>query len=181
MVLQMYERVESIELDRFLKKPINKRDWYLYHTPPDELVCYFSGMDVTELLERFSEEAIISCFKKLPPNDLIHLCNHVSPKHMSYFLSPHLFSKKWNDMRPDIMLYEFKRDANLIFNLIKHEFITYEALSKPFYHVTMGELSKLYSSHTLFARLFHPLLNDMYITFHNLPPELVRHILSFLF
>ena len=138
-------------------------------------------MDVTELLERFSEEAIVSCFKKLPPNDLIHLCNHVSPKHMSHFLSPHLFSKKWNDMRPDIMLYEFKRDATLIFNLIKHEFITYEALSKPFYHVTMGELSKLYSSHTLFARLFHPLLNDMYITFHNLPPDLVRHILSFLF
>lgn len=181
MVLQMYERVESIELYRFLKKPINKRDWYLYHTPPDELVCYFSGMDVTELLERFSEEAIVNCFKKLPPNDLIHLCNHVSPKHMSYFLSPHLFSKKWNDMQPDIMLYEFKRDANLIFNLIKHEFITYEALSKPFYHVTMGELSTLYSSHTLFAKLFHPLLNDMYITFHNLPPELVRHILSFLF
>ena len=196
MSLQMYERVESISLDRFLKKSSNKRDWYLYHTPPNELVCYFSAMYVPEILERFSEEAILACFKKLPANDLIHLCNHVSPKHMSYFLSPRLFSKKWIEIHPDIMLYEFKRDADLVFDLIKHKFITYDTLNQSFYNVSICELSKLYSvlgnmcvkdskasfsRYTAFVRLFHPLLDDMFITFHYLPPELVTHVLSFLF
>ena len=177
----MYEVVEEIEVEYFLKKSIKKRDWYLYHTSPSELTCYFLFMNLSQFLQCFSKEAILDCFKNLPPDDLIVLCQEVTPEKIHLFLQPKQFREKWAGMKQAILVYEFSREADIIFKLVEHNYISYSDLYDPMPFLKISDLSHLYERHSCFSKLFQPLLEDMFITFHFMPPELVRIILSFLF
>jgi len=179
--LMMYERVENIEIDKFMKKTPKRRDWYLLHTPPNELVCYFHFMSIRDFLACFSKEAIRHCFRKLPPDDLIHLCKYVPASYIPLFLPSCRFSIKWQEMNPDVLVYESYADPDIILNLVNEKCMTYNDLYPAFKELSMCKLSRLYSRHPLFSTLFSPLLEEMYVILHYLPPELVECILSFLF
>ena len=179
--MMLFERVEQMELDHFMKKSQRQRDYYLLKSPLDELVCFFYFMNVEEYCQCFSEETIYACFKKMPPESLMTLCQNVAPNQMTRFLSKEDFCKKWVSYRPDYLHYELRLHSNLLFGLINQGYVTYKDMYPPFHEMTMSELSVLYSTHRQWEIMFRPLFKSFQLIFNQLPYDMVEYIVSFLF
>ena len=177
----LFERVEQMELEHFMKKSQRQRDGYLLKSPLDELVCFFYFMNVEEYCQCFSEDTIYTCFKKMPSDSLMTLCQHVAPHQMKRFLSKEDFCKKWVSYRPDYLHYELRTNSHLLFGLINHGYVTYKDMYPPFHDMTMSELSVLYPKHKQWKDLFKPLFKSFQRIFNYLPHDIVEHIVSFLF
>lgn len=189
IMLSIYEKVEEMGVDLFLKKPQRIRDSYLYECPPDELTCFFFFMNIDDFKTCFSSTAIYECFKKIPAEHMITLCKEMDArsfdnKYMSQFMSRSTFCKKWNQLKPSVVIYEFSEIAECLYGLLTSQFISYSDLYPSFKEYPMSYVSSMYQEHKLCKTLFRPLLLQFIYLFqrYHVPKDIVLYyIIPFLF
>ena len=179
--MYLYEKVEEMGLDVFLKKSQRVRDGYLKKTPSDEITCYFLFMHYKEFRECFTLEAILESFKRLPDSDLFTWCKFIPMQDFTILIHPTFFMEKWNTMSPRLQFQEYYESPELVFGLVDQGLVTYQEIYNPFREYKADLLSQLYSRHESFSILFQPFKDVVFDTMVYIPDELIDLILSYLF
>jgi hypothetical protein len=177
--MYLYEKVEEMEVENFMKKSPKKRDLYLYHTPQDEITCYFFFMEPREFLECFSNEMIGATFKRLPSDDLFVWCDYI--KYTDLIIEKKTFLNKWYTMNPIHLVDNMYYSSETVFSLVDKNVITLPELYIPFEEMDISLLSKLHSQHPYFYKLFKPIRTLIHKVYRFLPYEVVELMISFLF
>ena len=164
-----------------MKKSQKQRDSYLLRSPPDELVCFFYSMSATEFFQYFSADTIGKCFRNVPADRLLVLCENVPPSWLDRCMTKSDFKTKWYSYRLDYLAYDLRSQSDTMFTLVNQGYLTYDELYVPFQQMTMTDLSLLYSVHSQWKIMLRPLFTSIHRWLHYVPHEMVEHILSFLF
>jgi len=183
-MLSLYEKVEEMGVDTFCMKPQRIRDSYLSRLPSDEITCYFAFMNYNEFILCFSSTVINDCFKIISCDTLFILCQEIPTYYFSKHMSRETFCKKWNMIRPSMMIEGFVHSAAYIFSLVTSQFISYSDIYPALEEYPMSYLSIIYEQHHQCSTLFQPLFKKIRRIFQSrhIADDIVVHcILPFLF